>query len=162
MEAYQDLYSRPRRSLAPNLALVLVWLALVDCGSEPVTISRIAVPSPDSEWIAVARTDQWAGPGNAALHVIVTLRHRGSQPDSVDVLDQDEEHAPPIDIYLEWRAPRALVISYTQSANIELQTVRVANVDIAACGPGALGNMTVCPNAQPAGPDSSSRQPPER
>lgn len=65
--------------------------------------------------------------------------------DSVQIFDLDEQTAsPPIDIHLTWVDAHTLAIEYSQPANVDFQAVRVADIDIVACGPSTPPNPR-CP-----------------
>jgi|SRR5208282_5135315 len=111
------------------LVLVILACALLFGCSNAVTIWSTESSSPDGQWRAIARTDQYSGPGNAALITTVHLKAAKGRKDDTQVLlfMQNEKS---IDLKMNWSSPSHLEISYKQPVEVEFQAIKCAGIDI--------------------------------
>lgn len=108
----------------------LAACALASCDKNPVTIASIDLKSPDGGWIALARTEQYSGPGNAGLYESVWLERTAGKRDAIEVLLLDEENPPPVDVKLQWLTPSHLEIAYREPATVDFHLIKYASIDI--------------------------------
>jgi len=107
---------------------ISVCAALSAC-KNAVTIWSTEVQSPDGRWLAIARTDQYSGPGNAALLTTVQLRRTKGPKGPIEVLLFMQD-AKSIDLKMNWPTPSHLEVTYKQPAVIDFQAIKCGGVDI--------------------------------
>jgi hypothetical protein len=107
---------------------VSVYALLFGC-SNAVTIWSTESRSPDEQWFAIARTDQYSGPGNAALLTTVYLKSTKGRKDPIEVL-LFMQNARSIDLKMNWPTPSHLEVTYKQPAVIDFQAIKCAGIDI--------------------------------
>jgi hypothetical protein len=80
----------------------------------------------------MARTDQYSGPGNAALAVVVSLKRTSGVSDPIEILSLDEWKNTPanIGLTLVWLTSTHLEISYREPVGIQFQAVKCGGIDI--------------------------------
>jgi hypothetical protein len=110
------------------LLAISLCVALSAC-KNAVTIWSTEVPSPDGQWSAVARTDQYSGPGNAALLTTVYLKPIKGSQDPIQVL-LFMQNARSIDLRMNWSTSSHLEVTYRQPAVIDFQAIKCGGVDI--------------------------------
>lgn len=123
--------ARGRRSAIRKTMLLLtlsVCAALSAC-KNAVTIWSTEARSPDGQWRAIARTDQYSGPGNAALLTTVYLKATKGPKDQIEVLLFMQD-AKSIDLKMNWLTPSHLEVTYKQPAVIDFQAIKCAGIDI--------------------------------
>lgn len=111
------------------LVLAVSVCALLFGCSNAVTIWSTESRSPDGQWRAIARTDQYSGPGNAALLTTVYLKATKGRKDEIQVL-LFMQNAKSIDLKMNWPTPSHLEVTYKQPAEIDFQAIKCAGVDI--------------------------------
>lgn len=94
-----------------------------------MTIWSTEAQSPDGRWVAIARTDQYSGPGNAALLTTVQLKRTKGPRDPIEVLLFMQD-AKSIDLKMSWPTPSHLKVTYKQPAVIDFQAIKCSGVDI--------------------------------
>ena len=122
---------RVSRVAVRNVILFLtisVCVALSAC-KKAATIWSTEVRSPDGRWLAIARTDQYSGPGNAALLTTVHLRRTTGPQDPIEVLLFMQD-AKSIELKMNWPTPSHLEVTYKQPAVIDFQAIKCGGVDI--------------------------------
>lgn len=103
--------------------------ALLSACSNVATIWSTEVRSPDGQWRAIARTDQYSGPGNAGLYTTVTLKRTKGPKSPIDILAFTQD-AKSIDLKMNWLTPLHLEVTYKQPAVIDFQAIKCAGIDI--------------------------------
>jgi hypothetical protein len=132
----------------PGIALLLAACICVlgtGCRDAATTWSSRA-RSPDGRWIAVARSQQWGGPGTAYDATTVYLK-RGStgrgalagflagHPNPIEVLEFSHQYAT-MSLKMRWVTPTHLEVAYGPSGrpddyvSLDFQAVRCADVKI--------------------------------
>ena len=111
------------------LVLTVSMCALLFACSNAVTIWSTESSSPDGQWRAIARTDQYSGPGNAALLTTVYLKAIKGRKDEIEVLLL-MQNAKSIDLKMNWLTPAHLEVTYRQPAVIDFQAIKCGGVDI--------------------------------
>jgi hypothetical protein len=89
--------------------------------------------SPDSRWVATARTDQNGGPGTASVQTTVYLGLAGKPSRALEVLGLSNESAYPVGITsvrMAWVSPTHLNITYGEKAALEFQAIQYAGITI--------------------------------
>ena len=116
-----------------GVAILTIGVNLVACSSDQVSVWSTQVSSPDRQWNAVGRTNQYTGPGNAAVITAVYLRRAGGSTPEQLVLDFFDDFPPGkggIEVALRWLSPTHLDISLSRSASLKFELVKFADVDI--------------------------------
>jgi uncharacterized protein YceK len=112
-----------------TLLLAISVCALLSGCSNVATIWSTEVRSPDGRWLAMARTDQYSGPGNAALLTTVFLKHTKGPKSPIEVLLFTQD-AKSIDLKMNWPTSSHLEVTYKQPAVIDFQAIKCGGVDI--------------------------------
>ena len=139
-------------SFRPPKANTLVLLAgalLCACGEDVRTTWTAEVPSPDSQYVATARSQQWGGPGTAWDATTVFIAQRSQRP--VQVLGFSHQYGT-MRLAMKWLTPRHLGVTYGPSQRpgdsvvVDFQAIRTTGVDISlerfAQGPAKQGAAT--------------------
>lgn len=111
------------------LVLTVSVCALLSGCNNVATIWSIEVRSPDGQWRAIARTDQYSGPGNAGIYTTVTLKRTKGPKSPIDIL-AFTQNAKSIDLNINWLTPSHLEVTYKQPAVIDFQAIKCGGVDI--------------------------------
>jgi len=120
------------QTLLSAVAPVIVGTCLLASGCRDATTTWSAeARSPDGNWLATARSQQWGGPGTAYDATSVSLK-QGTQP-AVEVLGFSHG-ASTMNVKMNWLTPRHFEVTYRplpgDSVTLDLQMVRLADVDI--------------------------------
>lgn len=106
------------------------------CGCRDVgTTWSAQVRSPDGKWIALARSEQWGGPGGAADATRVYLKWTKGDVAPIEILAFSHEYAT-MSLKMEWLDPQHLIVTYGPSGkpadkvNLNFQAVRCSDVSI--------------------------------
>lgn len=118
------------------ISLIIVGVFLLGFGCRDVATTWSAeARSPDGHWLAIARSEQGGGPGNAYDATTVTLKSiTGLQP-QMQVLSFSHQFAT-MDLKMEWVTPTHLEVTYGPSArpgdhvSLNLQVVKMGGIDI--------------------------------
>ena len=117
------------------IPLITIAVCVLLCGCNPTKTWSAEARSPDGYWLAIARSEQWSGPGNAYGATTVFLKSvKGSQP-ATQVLGFSHEYAT-MNLKMEWATPTHLHVTYGESArpgdhvNLDFQVVKCAGIDI--------------------------------
>lgn len=111
------------------LAIVALCVVAGGCGQDMATIWSTESRSPDGGWVAKAHTDQYGGPGTAAVISTVSLQRTAGRQDEIEVLELWQDSYP-ITLALEWLTPTHLHIAYRGRATIDFQAIKAAGIDI--------------------------------
>lgn len=113
----------------PKLALFfLLCVFLFGCNGAITIWSQDSI-SPDGQWRAEARTDQYSGPGNAALLTHVQLKPTKGRKDPIEVLVL-MQNTRSIELKMIWLSASHLEITFKQPAVIDFQAVKCAGIQI--------------------------------
>ena len=126
IQRVRDSHSALRKVM---LVLTVSVCGLLAACSNAVTIWSTEVRSPDGQWRAIARTDQYSGPGNAALLTTVYLKATKGRKDEIQVL-LFMQNAKSIDLKMNWPSLSHLEVTYKQPAEIDFQAIKCAGIDI--------------------------------
>ena len=117
------------------LVAIAIYFLLCGCGPTSTSTWSAEAQSPDGHWLAVARSEQWSGPGNAYDATTVYLKSlKGSQPPT-QVLGFSHQYAT-MNLKMEWVTPTHLHVAYAESSrpgdhvSMDFQVVKCAGVDI--------------------------------
>lgn len=119
-----------------KLAIIFALLGVFNsgCGGAATTWSAEA-RSPDGLWLAIARSQQWGGPGNDYDATTVYLKWvKGSQRPS-EILEFSHQYAN-MHLRMEWITPKHLNVVYAPTSkpgdqvNVDFQAVKCADVEI--------------------------------
>jgi len=97
------------------------------------TIWSVEAKSPDGQWIASGRTDQYSGPGNAAVMTGVYLQRTQGSKRAEPVLSFSDDQSPAsarIIPSIEWLTPTHLQVSFSRHPELDLQVVKYAGIEI--------------------------------
>jgi hypothetical protein len=116
---------------AVSFITIAVCVSLCSCG--PTTTWSAEARSPDGHYLAVARSEQWSGPGNAYDATTVYLQWLKEPP--TEVLGFSHQYAT-MNLKMDWVTPTHLHVTYGESANpgdhvtLDFQVVKCAGLDI--------------------------------
>lgn len=125
----------------------LICLFLCGCRADPPpTIWKSDLRSPDNKWIATAFTIQNGGFGSASIDTVVELKSvsgtvNAGKPYEVLAFNcygpaaraytlSDENRGGTIHLDMRWTNPTHLAVTYDGRADVNLQVVRLADVNI--------------------------------
>jgi hypothetical protein len=111
---------------------IFVYCIMVGC-SGAKTIWSVEAKSPDGQWIASGRTDQYSGPGNAAVMTGVYLQRTQGDKRTEPVLSFSDDQSPAnarIIPTIEWLTPTHLQVSFNRHPELDLQVVKYAGIEI--------------------------------
>ncbi len=118
------------------ISLIIIGVCALGLGCQDVATTWSAeAQSPDGQWLATARSQQWGGPGTAYDATTVYLKWiKGSQPPT-EVLGFSHQYAT-MTLMMEWVTPTHLNVTYGPSArpgdhvSLDFQVVKCAGIDI--------------------------------
>jgi hypothetical protein len=114
---------------------IAVCVLLCGCRSRPSTTWSAESRSPDGYWLAVARSQQWSGPGNAYDATTVDLKRTNGSTPPTEILLFSHQY-PTIDLKMEWVTPTHLNVTYGERpragehVSLDFQVVKCAGIDI--------------------------------
>src|ERR1035438_4904424 len=124
------------------LSLLIIGICIIVSGCNDnahPTIWSTEIRSPDGQWLAIARTDQFGGPGNAGIYTTVSLKPTNFSRPPYDVLSfscygpapspyrLDKTNAGgTINITMSWLTPSHLLVTYDGRATVDTQAIRFA------------------------------------
>src|SRR5579864_8485842 len=117
------------------ISLIAIGVYVLLCGCGPTTTWTSEVRSPDGNWLAVARSEQGSGPGNASDATTVYLKRLKWPQPLTQVLGFSHQYAT-MNLKMEWVSPAHLHVRYGESAkpgdhvNLNFQVVKYAGIDI--------------------------------
>lgn len=114
--------------VAIGLAAVLCFF-LSSCSKDVKTIWSTESGSPDGQWVAIAHTDQYGGPGAAGILSTVSLKQVKGRQDNIEIFQLSQD-AVSVDLKLSWLTPSHLEITYRQPASVDFQAVKCGGIDI--------------------------------
>jgi hypothetical protein len=117
---------------AISLMILFTCVFLSGC-QDKATIWSAASRSPDGNWLATAHTDQYGGPGTAAVQTVVYLKWIKGSESPVQILAFSYDSAYPLGVTgvkMNWINPARLDVGYKGPATIDFQTIKCAGIDI--------------------------------
>jgi hypothetical protein len=99
---------------------------------------------PDGQWVSIARTQQYGGPGTAADITTVYLQRIGVSESPVEILAFSHQQAR-MNLEMRWLTPTHLEVAYGPSAkpwdhvSLDFQVVKIAGIDISVRNLGDSG-----------------------
>lgn len=116
--------------------LITLGLCIVQVGCQNVATTWSAeARSPDGQWLVIARSQQWGGPGNAYDATTVYLkRSKGSQRPT-QILVFSHQYAT-MNLKMEWISPNHLDVKYGPSlrpgdhVNLDFQISKIAGISV--------------------------------
>jgi hypothetical protein len=140
-----SMNSLPRRC-SKSISLMILGVCLLDAGCGPPTVWEAAVRSPDGRRVAMARTVQNGGFGNAWIVTTVSLKYANSSEPPTEVLgfscdgpvprpytlDNVANAGGTIDLTMNWVTPSHLDVTYDgrRRGSLEFQAVKWSGVEI--------------------------------
>jgi hypothetical protein len=113
-----------------RILCALIGICLLYSGCGPTTTWSAESRSPDGLWVAIVRTDQYSGPGNAGLYSTVYLKRTKGDKTPIEVLLLDQQETGPIILKTNWLSSSHLEVAYTQHPSLDFQAVKCAGIDI--------------------------------
>lgn len=116
------------------LIIVAFCILGIGCqGAGPATTWLAKTRSPDGHWLAMARNQQWIGPGTTSDGMTVYLKWMGPQPPT-EVLVFSHPYEK-MRLKMEWITPTHLNVTYAplkpgDQVNVYYQVVKCAGVQI--------------------------------
>ncbi len=116
-------------------------ISLCGCRADPPpTIWKYDLRSPDSKWTAMAYTVQNGGFGSASIDTVVQLKSANERHDILAFncygpaarayTLSDENRGGTIHLNMHWTDPTHLSVTYDGKADVTMQVVRLADVNI--------------------------------
>jgi hypothetical protein len=117
---------------AKQLLLIIVGVCVLEFGCrDSAVIWSAESRSPDGHYLASASTEQFGGPGTAAVETTVYLKEGSQSP--VEILELSNEGAYPAGITsvgMNWLTPSHLELTYKGHATVDFEAVKCAGIDI--------------------------------
>jgi len=115
--------------------LIITGVCVLGSGCRDVaTIWSAEATSPDGSWLATARTDQYGGPGTAAVLTTVYLKWAKGAQRPIQILGFSFHSAyasRTARVQMKWLTPSHLEVAYNgNDANLDFQVVKCGGVDI--------------------------------
>lgn len=120
-----------------TISLVMITACVLFCGCGPTTTWSGEACSSDGIWLAVARSEQWSGPGNTYDATTVHLKRLKGSRRPMEVLEFSHQYAT-MNLKMEWKTPTHLHVTYGESAtpgdhvSLDFQAVKCAGIEISA------------------------------
>ena len=118
---FTDNFHARRKAL--SLFLICICIFVGGCERNPVTTWSAEAKSPDGKWVAMARSEQWSGPGNNFDATTVSLNQAGGTIPPVEILMFDHNSAH-MDLKMTWMSSTHLDVEYGSNAQINFQAVK--------------------------------------
>jgi hypothetical protein len=118
-----------------TISLIVIAACVLLCSCGPTTTWTAEARSPDGYYLAVARSQQWSGPGNAYDATTVYIQWLKEPP--VQVLGFSHQYAT-MNLKMEWVTPTHLHVTYGENpkpgdhVSLDFQVVKCAGIDISA------------------------------
>ena len=114
--------------------LVFGACALISgCQDHGTSIWQKKSQSPDGQWLAIADTKQWSGPGGGYVATSVYLKLADGSEPPVQVLGFSNDTAYPTGITsvtMKWLNPNHLTVAYGNHSKLDFQAIKCSGVDI--------------------------------
>jgi hypothetical protein len=121
MKPVTDNFCTRHRALL--LLLIGVCVFAGGCEHNPVTTWSAEAKSPDGKWVAMVRSEQWSGPGNAFDATTVSLNQAGGTKPPVEIMEFEHNSAR-MDLKMTWMSSTHLDIEYGSNAQVDFQAVK--------------------------------------
>lgn len=128
--------NEPYHRACKYIRLLIIAGSLLMLGCQDVgTTWSAEVPSPDGQFVASARTQQWGGPGTAYDATTVDLRRVGSSPAPMEILEFSHQYSR-MNLEMNWLTPTHLEVAYGPSTkpgdqvSLDFQVVKIAGIDV--------------------------------
>jgi len=126
IKSIRGIHSTIRKMI---LLLTISACALFSGCKDVVTIWSAEARSPDGQWLAIARTDQHSGPGNAGLETVLYLKATKGPQSPIEILLFTQD-AKSIDLKMNWIDSKHLEVTYKEHPSLDFQAVKCAGIDI--------------------------------
>jgi hypothetical protein len=117
---------------AKHLLLIIVGVCVLEFGCrDSVVIWSAESRSPDGRLLVSASTEQFGGPGTAAVETAVYLKQDSRPP--MEILGLSNEGAYPsgiTNVGMNWLTPSHLELTYKGHATLDFQAVKCDGIDI--------------------------------
>ncbi len=122
--------------LRKGIPLLIITGCLLTFGCRDVATTWSAeARSPDGQWVAIARTQQYGGPGTAGDDTTVYVQRLNVSQAPMEVLVFSHQY-PRMNLKMEWLTPTHLEVTYGPSAkpgdrvDLDFQVVKIAGLDV--------------------------------
>lgn len=105
-------------------------LFLAACGPDQAVIWKLETKSPKGDWLAVAKTTQYGGPGTAGLYTEVNIKRPGQEGDGAGVFNASIGSPKNSNVKVRWLTNSQLEITYYGDAEREFQAIYFGGIDI--------------------------------
>jgi hypothetical protein len=129
--------NRPVLLRVRSLTVLALCILAFGCQEAATTWSAEAL-SPDGQWLAIARTQQWGGPGTAYDATTVSLKQVNAAPkDPTQVLLFSHQYST-MSLKMDWITPTHLQVTYASSSrpgdhvSLDFQVAKMNGIDISA------------------------------
>lgn len=124
------------RSWAFNGILCILFGSAIffsGCRGDVQTVWSAQVRSPDGKWIAIGRTDQHGGPGNAAVVTGVFLAPALKPSDEhlmLNFFGDFPKDKGGISLTMQWLTPSHLQVTFNRHPDLNYQVVKYGDIEI--------------------------------
>lgn len=118
--------------ISSKLLAAAVATVLSGCGANPVTTWSAQFRSPGGNWVAVARTYQYSGPGNGYVDTRLYLRSDYGEKKEVMTLDYVGIGS---EMSVRWTAPSHLQVTFRKHVEIDFEAIIFSTVTITVRNP---------------------------
>jgi hypothetical protein len=119
-----------RLAIWTTMLLLSISMCFFISGCKDVqTIWSTETRSPDGQWIAIASTDQYSGPGNAGIYTTVSLKRTMGPKSPIQIL-AFTQNSKSIGLKMNWMDPKHLGVTYDHEAILDFQAIKCAGIDI--------------------------------
>ena len=119
-----------------GLLLVAFVICMLETGCNDSAITWSAeTGSPNGQWLATARSQQWGGPGTADDATTVFVKRINTQEPAKEVLVFSHQYAT-MNLKMQWVGPSHLHVAYGPSAKpgdhvkLDFQVVKFGDIEI--------------------------------
>ena len=119
----------PTANKVISFLIIGVCTLVFGCRDSPTTTWSTEARSSDGHWLAVARSQQWSGPGNAYDATTVSLKRTDDSEPPTQILLFSHDSAR-MDLKMKWATPSHLDVAYGSHARLDFQVAKCAGIDI--------------------------------
>jgi hypothetical protein len=105
------------------IVLYSAFALVVGCDKNPQNTWSAEEKSSDGNWVAMARSEQWSGPGNNYDATTVSLKQTNGVQPPIEILNFVHDYAH-MDLKMTWISPTHLDVEYGSHAKVNFQAIK--------------------------------------
>jgi len=124
-----------KKRFVRTCAAVALLSGLAACGNDSAVVWQAQATSPDGSKKVVAKTEQFSGPGTAAVYTTVSVARSDGGGEPVNVLVLRNPNAKPVsalEVQMVWRDSGHLDLTFDKSAKRTFEAVLYGEVVISS------------------------------